>query len=90
MTALLSYHVIPGQALLSSALTNNKEVVTALSEKAGKLRVERSSNGTVALQARGSTALVTVSNIRACEAVIHIVSEVLLPVALPAVEQLAG
>ena len=85
MQALISYHIVPHAKLVASALGNNTELTTALTQAAGQLKVERSGAGgsVVTIQAKGSSAHVTVADQAACNAVLHIVDNVLLPLLLP-------
>eukprot|EP00878_Enallax_costatus_P002903 GHUV01003097.1.p1 GENE.GHUV01003097.1~~GHUV01003097.1.p1 ORF type:complete len:302 (+),score=91.18 GHUV01003097.1:40-945(+) len=74
---VLSYHVIPGAAVLSSNLTDGQEVATAL-QGADPLTVSVA-DGNVVFQGAQNNATVTIPDIRAGRSVIHVVDDVLLP-----------
>ena len=67
--------------LRAADLTNGQELTTALTAKAGPLRVEKNANG-VTIVARGSSAHVVKADIGECAAVVHVVDEVLLPMSM--------
>lgn len=77
---MLSLHIIPGGALLSSQLTEGQQLNTSLAGEA-PLTVDLS-NGTVQFHAFNNSARVIVPNIKAGNSVIHVVNDVLLPRAL--------
>lgn len=75
---MLSYHVIPSGAVLSSQLTDGQEVPTALAG-ADPLTVNLNDGNVEFEGANGSSATVTVPDIRAGRSVIHVIDDVLLP-----------
>ncbi|WIA36151.1 hypothetical protein OEZ86_007497 [Tetradesmus obliquus] len=77
LVKVLSYHVIPSAAVLSSQLTDGQQLTTALSG-AAPLTVSLQ-GGMVNIQGAGSTAMVTVPDIKAGKSVVHVVDDVLLP-----------
>lgn len=78
LTALLSYHVVPGAALTAAQLKDGQKLQTAL-KGVPPLRV-RLENGGVIVVAVGSEAAVTKADIKTCRGVIHVVDTVLLPI----------
>ena len=81
LTALLSYHVVPGVALSSAQLTDGAAVPTALGAGVPPLRVRLSAPSKQALLiAAGSEAAVVKPDLTACNGVVHVVDTVLLPV----------
>lgn len=78
LDTILSYHVVPGVAALSTGLKNGQEVGTALSKDA-KLKVELPSKGGVRIAGAGSSANVVTANVKAGDSVIHLIDFVLLP-----------
>ena len=78
LTALLSYHLVPGEALTAAQLGDGAMLRTALGGTA-PLRVRRA-DGSVVIVGVGSEAVVTQPDLRTCKGVIHIVDTVLLPV----------
>lgn len=74
---VLSYHVIPDAAVLSSNLTDGQQVTTAL-RGADPLNVSVT-GGNVVFEGAQNNATVTVPDIRAGRSVIHVVDDVLLP-----------
>jgi uncharacterized surface protein with fasciclin (FAS1) repeats len=80
LTALLSYHLVPGSALPASQLSDAKQLQTALGSAVPPLRVRRSGTS-VAIVGVGSEAAVTQTDLVTCRGVIHIIDTVLLPVA---------
>jgi hypothetical protein len=78
---VLSYHVIPSAAVLSSQLRDGQNVTTALAA-AAPLRV-RIANGNVTFIGAATNATVIGADIRAGSSVIHVIDDVLLPT-LPA------
>lgn len=79
ITAILSYHIVPGVAALSSDLSNGQQLPTALGSKVAPLKVKLDA-GKVTIQGVGSEAMVVKPDIKACRGVVHIIDEVLLPV----------
>jgi hypothetical protein len=76
---VLSYHVIPSAAVLSSQLSDGMNVTTALAG-AAPLRV-RIANGNVTFVGPANNATVIGADIRAGSSVIHVIDDVLLPTA---------
>ncbi len=89
LTALLSYHLVPGSALPASQLTDGKQLQTALGGGVPPLRVRRSGNSVVIVGV-GSEAAVTQTDLKTCRGVIHVIDTVLLPVAASQEKQQAG
>ena len=81
LTALISYHLIPGAALTAAQLQNGQQLKTALGGSIPPLKVTKSADG-VLIQAVGSEAAVVRADIRTCRGVIHIIDTVLIPVQL--------
>nr|BBN91622.1 astaxanthin-binding orange protein of fasciclin family [Scenedesmus sp. Oki-4N] len=77
LVEVLSYHVIPSGAVLSSQLTDGQEAPTALAE-AAPLTVSIA-NGNVTFEGANNNAAVTTADIEAGSSVIHIIDDVLLP-----------
>ena len=77
LTALLSYHLVPGAALTAAELKNGQLLPTAL-KAAPPLRV-RLANGGVIIMGAGSEAAVTRADIKTCHGIVHIIDTVLLP-----------
>ena len=81
LTALLSYHVVPGVALSSTQLTDGAALPTALGAGVPPLRVRLGApSKQVLLIAAGSEAAVVKPDLTACNGVVHVVDTVLLPV----------
>lgn len=74
---VLSYHVIPSAAVLSTQLEDGQTVPTALAD-AAPLNVSIS-DGEVTFEGVGSDATVTTPDITAGASVIHVIDDVLLP-----------
>jgi hypothetical protein len=74
---VLSYHVIPSAAVLSTQLENNQSLPTALAG-AAPLRV-RIANGNVTFIGAVTNATVIGADIEAGSSVIHVIDDVLLP-----------
>jgi len=79
VAVLLSYHVVPGQALEAADLTDGMKLDTLLGESGDPLTVSIEDDG-VEIEAVGSTATVLVPDVAAGQAVVHVIDEVLLPV----------
>nr|QYF06645.1 ScosAstaP [Enallax costatus]BCN28337.1 astaxanthin binding fasciclin family protein [Enallax costatus] len=74
---VLSYHVIPSGAVLSSQLKNNTEVATAL--KGAAPLIVKIYEGSVVFQGAVNKAKVVAPDIKAADTVIHVVDSVLVP-----------
>jgi hypothetical protein len=74
---VLSCHVIPSAAVLSSQLSDGQTVTTALADSA-PLTVSLT-NGSVTFVGPANNATVKVADIRAGASVIHVIDDVLLP-----------
>jgi uncharacterized surface protein with fasciclin (FAS1) repeats len=85
---VLSYHVIPSGAVLSSQLQNGQQVPTALAG-AGPLTVSLQ-GGSVSFQGAGSSATVVAADIKAGMSVVHVVDDVLLPAGVGSAEEAAA
>jgi uncharacterized surface protein with fasciclin (FAS1) repeats len=83
---VLSYHVIPSGAVLSSQLQDGQQVTTALSG-AAPLTVKLQ-GGSVMFMGAGSSATVTVPDIKAGMSVVHVVDDVLLPAGVGTPEEM--
>jgi len=73
---VLANHVIPGEALMASDLEDGQELATLAGEN---IEVKILPDGTVCLVAEGSMANVTVADVEAGKAIVHIIDSVLLP-----------
>jgi uncharacterized surface protein with fasciclin (FAS1) repeats len=82
---VLSYHVIPAGAVLSSQLQDGQHVATALADAAPLTVVLQ--DGSVAFQGAGSSATVVVPDIKAGMSVVHVVNDVLLPAGVGTAEE---
>jgi uncharacterized surface protein with fasciclin (FAS1) repeats len=78
LTALLSYHLVPGAALAAADLKDGQQLATAL-KGAPPLRM-RLADGGVLIVAVGSEAAVVQPDIKTCRGVVHVVDTVLLPI----------
>lgn len=76
VSALISYHLVPGVKALSTSLSNGESVPTTLKSKPLKIRL---AGGKVEVVAAGDTAAVVRADIQTCTGVIHAVDHVLLP-----------
>jgi hypothetical protein len=85
---VLSYHVIPAGAVLSSQLTNGQQVATALAG-AAPLTVNIA-GGKVTFKGANSDATVVVPDITAGQSVVHVVNDVLLPAGMGTAETAAS
>eukprot|EP01023_Acetabularia_acetabulum_P032318 TRINITY_DN301_c0_g1_i7.p1 TRINITY_DN301_c0_g1~~TRINITY_DN301_c0_g1_i7.p1 ORF type:complete len:300 (+),score=96.62 TRINITY_DN301_c0_g1_i7:79-978(+) len=74
LTNILLYHVIGGAAALSTDLSADMELTTLLGQT---LEVDLSDG--VSFVGKGSEASVVAADVAACEAVIHVIDNVLLP-----------
>jgi len=81
LTALLSYHLVPGAALTAAQLSDGQQLKTALGGPTPPLIVRKSEQG-VLIQGVGSEAAVVKPDLRTCRGVIHVVETVLIPVQL--------
>ena len=79
LTALLSYHLVPGAALTAAQLSDGQELKTALGGPTPPLVVRKSDQG-VLIQAVGSEAAVIKPDLRTCHGVIHVIDTVLIPI----------
>ena len=78
MRTILSYHIVPGVAATSSALTNGQTLPTR--NNGQTLTVDLSSPGTVRIQPSGGPAATVITpDVTACNAIIHTIDTVLLP-----------
>jgi uncharacterized surface protein with fasciclin (FAS1) repeats len=78
ITALLSYHLVPGAALAAADLKDGQQLATAL-KGVPPLRV-RLADGGVLIVAVGSEAAVVQPDIKTCRGVVHVIDTVLLPI----------
>jgi uncharacterized surface protein with fasciclin (FAS1) repeats len=76
---VLSYHVIPSGAVLSSQLRDCLQVPTALPDTAAANLTVRVRNGNVDFEGATNDARVVTADIKAGASVIHVVDDVLLP-----------
>lgn len=79
LLGILSYHLVPDVKALSTDLVNDQELVTALGPTV-PLTVNLDGGG-VELEAVGNTAEVVQPDIEVCNSAIHVIDNVLLPVA---------
>lgn len=77
LNLVLGYHIIPGAALAASQLTDG-ESLTAMNGV--PLEVKLTDDGGVKFVGLGSEADVLIPNIKAGKAIIHVISDVLLPI----------
>jgi len=75
LTKILTYHVVPGK-LEASSLTDGKKLTTVEGEE---LTVKKQDGKTWIVDAKGGTAMVTISNVNQSNGVIHVVDTVLMP-----------
>lgn len=78
---LLSYHVIPGAAVLSSKLSNGQKLKTALTD-AQPLSVQLDGKPVKIMVPGDSAAKVVAADIKVKNSVIHVIDKVLIPAAL--------
>lgn len=78
LLGILSYHLVPDVAALSTDLTDGQELVTALGPTV-PLTVELE-GGNVVIQGVGSDATVVLPDLEVCNSVVHVIDNVLLPV----------
>jgi hypothetical protein len=76
---VLSYHVIPSGAVLSSQLRDCLQVPTALPDAAAANLTVRVRNGNIDFEGATNDARVMTADIRAGASVIHVMDDVLLP-----------
>lgn len=76
-TQVLSYHVIPAGAVLSSQLTDGQQLTTALAGAAPL--VVKLKDSKVGFQGATNDAYVVVPDIKAGLSVVHVIDDVLLP-----------
>jgi uncharacterized surface protein with fasciclin (FAS1) repeats len=75
---VLSYHVIPSGAVLSSALKNGEELTTALAD-AKPLKVKLESGKKPRFVGATNTATLQVADVKIGASVIHVINDVLMP-----------
>ena len=75
LTKILTYHVVPGK-LEASDLTDGKKLKTAEGEE---LSVKKADGKIWIIDAKGDQSMVSISNVRQSNGVIHVVDTVLLP-----------
>jgi uncharacterized surface protein with fasciclin (FAS1) repeats len=75
MTSILNYHIAPG-SLLTSQLTDGQKIKTTNGQE---VVASLADSNTYIIDAKGDKALVTKSDIKAKNGVIHIIDIVLLP-----------
>ena len=89
LTALLSYHIVPGVALRAAELRNGQSLPSAV--RGEQLRVATDAAGHVRIIGAGSQAVVTQPDIMACNGnIVHIVDTVLVPIRSGAPSPYAG
>lgn len=79
VTALLSYHIVPGAAATASSLSDGQQLKTALGGPVPPLTVSKSADG-VLIKAVDSEAAVVKPDIKVCRGVVHIIDTVLIPI----------
>jgi uncharacterized surface protein with fasciclin (FAS1) repeats len=82
LTAILTYHVIPGKitaADLSKMIDANGGHYTVNTVQGGALSFSKMNGGIAVTDAKGDTAMVTISDVMQSNGVIHVVNGVLLP-----------
>ncbi|WGS20933.1 MULTISPECIES: fasciclin domain-containing protein [unclassified Bradyrhizobium] len=75
LTKILTYHVVPGR-LEASDLTDGKTLKTAEGEE---LTVKKQDGKVWIVDAKGGSAMVTISNVHQSNGVIHVIDTVLMP-----------
>jgi len=75
LTRILTYHVVPGK-LEASDLTDGKMLKTAEGEE---LTVKKQGGKVWIVDAKGGSAIVTISNVNQSNGVIHVIDTVLMP-----------
>lgn len=76
--AILSYHIVPDQAVMAAQLQDGMTLPTALGDEF-PMKVDTTSPE-VKIEGIGSIAKVTEADVQACKGVVHIVDTLLLPV----------
>ncbi len=79
ITALLSYHIIPGAAATASSLSDGQQLKTALGGPVPPLMVTKSADG-VLIKGVGSEAGVVQPDIKVCRGIAHVIDTVLIPI----------
>ena len=77
LTKILTYHVVPGK-LAASDLKDGMKLKTAEGEQ---LSVKRQDGKVWIIDSKGSSSMVTISNVNQSNGVIHVVDTVLMPTA---------
>src|SRR3954463_14234029 len=75
LTKILTYHVVPGK-LAAADLTDGKKLKTVEGEQ---LTIKHQDGKVWIVDAKGGTAMVTISNVNQSNGVIHVVDTVLMP-----------
>jgi uncharacterized surface protein with fasciclin (FAS1) repeats len=75
LTKILTYHVVPGK-LEASSLTDGKKLKTVEGEE---LTVKHQDGKVWIVDAKGDSAMVTITNVNQSNGVIHVVDTVLMP-----------
>jgi len=75
LTKILTYHVVPGR-LAASDLTDGRALKTVEGET---LTVKKANGSVWIIDAKGSSAMVTISDVNQSNGVIHVVDTVLMP-----------
>lgn len=83
LTKILSYHVIPGAAVLSTQLNDGQKVDTLLTDEStrqpAQLTVKVKGSGGVEFDGASSSAVVVIPDIKAGNTVVHVIDTVLVP-----------
>lgn len=79
LSKVLTYHVVAGANVRSTALTNGQQVTTVNGEK---FTVNISGSAVTLKDAKGNSASVALTDVQAKNGVIHVLSSVILPAAL--------
>ena len=82
LTAVLTYHVIPGKitsASLSKMIDDNGGHYSVTTVQGGALSFSKMNGGIAVTDAKGDTAMVTIPDVMQSNGVIHVINGVLLP-----------
>ena len=75
---LLAYHIVPGEAIMSADLEDGQELPTKLGDD--KVLTVKMEGDKVTIEGVGSDAEVITPDKEACNAIVHVIDDVLLPI----------